>query len=106
MRLALGVEMVEGGPRVIVGPEELVRERSFAYAVLVPGDVEKRKVAQKLKRLWTNKLKEPELKGAIEGLREEEIMERIPGKSKIVKVVVPMRKPEKSEEGEVSAGLG
>jgi len=106
LRLALGVEMVEGGPRVIVGPEELVRERSFAYAVLVPGDVEKRKVAQKLKRLWTNKLKEPELKGAIEGLREEEIMERIPGKSKIVKVVVPMRKPEKSEEGEVSAGLG
>ena len=105
LRLAVGVELKEGFPRVIVGPQELVERRSIAYAVLVPGDVEKRKVAQKLKRLWANKLEDPELKGLIEGLKEEEIMERIPGKSKVIKVAVPMKRAA-SQSGEEEAGLG
>ena len=105
LRLAIGVELKEGFPRVIVGPQELVERKSIAYAVLVPGDTEKRKVAQKLKRLWANKLEDPELRGFIEGLREEEIMERIPGKSKVIKVAVPMKRAA-SQSGEEEAGLG
>jgi len=105
LRLALGVELVDGLPRIIVGPQELVERRSVAYAVLVPGDTEKRKVAQKLKKLWASKVEDPELRGLIEGIREEEILERVPGKSKIVRVAVPM-KTRGGPRGEEQSGAG
>ena len=88
LTLGIGVEIKDGAPRVIVGPPETVSRKAFAYAILAPGDVEKRKVAEKLKRLWSNKLENPELKGIIEGLKEDEIMQRIPGKSRVLKISV------------------
>ncbi|UXD22859.1 hypothetical protein IPA_09010 [Ignicoccus pacificus DSM 13166] len=88
LRLGIGVEIKEGFPRIIVGPPELVEERSLVYAILAPGDLDKRKVATKLKKLWTNKLKEPQLKGIVEGIKEDEIMLRIPGKARILRVAL------------------
>ena len=86
LRLGIGVELHEGSPRIIVGPPDLVSKRSLVYAILAPGDEEKRKVAERLKKLWLNKLKEPELQGLVEGIKEDEILQRIPGKSTILKV--------------------
>jgi len=86
LRLGIGVEVKGDFPRVIVGPPELVEKRSVVYAILAPGDLEKKKVVEKLKKVWTNKVSEPELKGLIEGLKEEELLQRIPGKARALKI--------------------
>ena len=88
LRLGIGVELYEGAPRIIVGPPELVARRSIVYAILAPGDTEKRKVAERLKKLWISKVSDPELQGLIEGIKEDEIVQRIPGKASILKVSV------------------
>ena len=86
LRLGIGVEMHEGVPRIIVGPPDLVAKRSIVYAILAPGDTDKRRIAERLKKLWISKLKEPELQGLIEGIKEDEILQRVPGKATILKV--------------------
>ncbi len=86
LRLGIGIELYEGRPRVIVGPPDLVRERSLFYAILVPGDEERGKVAERLKRVWSSKAKDPELKGMIEGLDVSEIVLRLPGRCNVIKI--------------------
>ncbi len=100
LKLAIGVEVKEGFPRVVVGPPELVERRAIAYAILAPGDLEKRKVAQRLKKVWINKLEDPELKGLVEGIPEDELLLRIPGRSRILKVVAPVRRAEAPKDEE------
>ncbi len=86
LRLGIGVEIKEKSPRIIVGPPELVERRSVVYAILAPGDEEKGKVAQRLKKLWAKRVNDVELKGMIEGIKEEEIVQRIPGRSRILRI--------------------
>lgn len=83
LKLAVGVGSEDGAPVVIVGPADLVHRRSLVYAVLVPGDEDPSKLAQRLKRLLANKAAE-EYRPIIEALRHDEIREKLPGRSRIV----------------------
>ncbi|ALU12489.1 hypothetical protein EYM_04410 [Ignicoccus islandicus DSM 13165] len=86
LRLGIGIELFEGSPRVIVGPPDLIKERSVVYAILVPGDEEKRKIAERLKKVWTSKIEDPQIRGLIEGIDINEIVQRIPGKANVIKI--------------------
>ncbi|HIQ24008.1 MAG TPA: fibronectin-binding domain-containing protein [Pyrodictium delaneyi] len=83
LKLAVGVGSEDEAPVVIVGPADLVRRRSLVYAVLVPGDEDPSKLAQRLKKLFVNKAAE-EYRPIIEALRHDEIRERLPGRSRMV----------------------
>jgi len=87
LRLAIGVALdsTQGAPMVIVGPEDLVAERSLAYATIAPGDEKVDEVAQRLRGEWASKLAYPDSLLA-EALPVEEVKVRIPGKSRILKV--------------------
>lgn len=85
LRLALGIGLENEAPVVIVGPPELVKRRSIVYAVLVPGDEDPSKLAQRLRRLLANKAEE-EQRPAVEAVSHEEIRERVPGRSRVVYV--------------------
>jgi predicted ribosome quality control (RQC) complex YloA/Tae2 family protein len=85
LELSLGLEKVESSVygvyyRVIVGPEELVGERSVGYVVLKPGDKPVENVASEI----YNKLVKTR---AREFITLDEIASRIPGPSTIVKIV-------------------
>jgi predicted ribosome quality control (RQC) complex YloA/Tae2 family protein len=83
MKLAVGVSVAGEEPLVVVGPDELVRRRSIAYAVLVPGDEDPSKLALRLKRTLPAKAP-PELKPYVEAVTVEELRLRIPGRSKVI----------------------
>jgi predicted ribosome quality control (RQC) complex YloA/Tae2 family protein len=85
LELSLGLERVESSVygvyyRVIVGPEELVRERSVGYVVLRPADKPVENVASEI----YDKLVKSR---AREFITVGEIIGRIPGPSTIVKIV-------------------
>ncbi len=84
MKLALGIEEIDDPiygvyQRVIIGPEHLVRQRSLAYVVLVPGEYHGKELADKIMAVLR--------KGANTTLSvtSEEIMYRVPGPSRIIK---------------------
>lgn len=83
LRLAVGVGAEDEAPVIIMGPVELVRRRSIVYAILVPGDEDPTKLAQRMKKLFADKAVE-EYRPIIEALRHDEIRERLPGRSRIV----------------------
>ncbi len=88
LKLGLGVEEncdpIYGiYQRIIIGTPELVSERSLVYAVLVPGDNSIGETSKMLLKLFTKKIGEKKL-----GIRREEIMDRLPGSSNIVKIGV------------------
>lgn len=86
LRLAIGVEILEDKtPRIITGPPKLVGQRTHYYAIITPGDQDPSKVAKKLREYWVKKAPEEE-KPIIEALTVEDIRERIPGKSRLVKL--------------------
>jgi len=85
LRIAIGAGIEEEYPVVIVGPEDLVRRRSASYAVLVPGDEDPSRLAKRLRRLLASKAG-TEHKPIIESLRVEDILPRIPGKSRVIHV--------------------
>ncbi len=84
LRLALGIEEYGEAGRVIVGPEDLVARRAKAYVVIAPGDEKPMELARRIKKLLEKK--HPDLVELIESVPEEEIAQRLPGPSTIVKV--------------------
>lgn len=87
LKLAVGVavDQSQGAPMVIVGPEDLVAERSLAYAVLAPGEERVEEVARRLREEWASKLdKQDEL--LVQAVPLDEIESRLPGRSRILKV--------------------
>jgi len=85
LKLAIGIQEVCDPVygvyrRVIAGPEDLVKKRSLAYAVLVPGETQPSKLSEYLLEKFREILGEPNL-----GVTLSEILERIPGASRIVK---------------------
>ncbi len=87
LRLAVGVaiDSTQGLPLVVVGPEDLVSERSLAYAVIAPGDERVEEVARRLREEWASKLAYPDSLLA-EAVPLEEVKLRIPGRSRVLKV--------------------
>ncbi|MCS7128857.1 MAG: ribosome rescue protein RqcH [Desulfurococcaceae archaeon] len=86
LNIALGVEEVYDSlygtyRRVIVGPEEVVRERSLAYGVIAPGSVDSNTVAKELTESFSKMLREDV------GVSLSEVAERLPGPSRILKIV-------------------
>jgi len=91
LRLALGVEPVCDPiyglyHRVIIGPEELVRKRSIAYVVLVPGDTRITALSDKIISSLHNASKPYSL-----GITRSDIEYRLPGPSRIIRVARGLR---------------
>ena len=84
LRLAIGIEIVDQSYRVIVGPESLVSQRAIAYMVLEPGDEDPASIAKRFREA----LREGSLRVLARCLDPNELVSRIPGKSKIVKLVI------------------
>lgn len=86
LQLAIGVEILKDGtPRLIAGPLNLIEKHTRYFAVLIPGDQDPSKIAKKLKEYWIRKAVEEE-KPIIETLTIDDIRERIPGKSRVIKL--------------------
>lgn len=86
LQLAIGVEILKNGtPRLITGPLNLIEKRTQYFAVLIPGDQDPSKIAKKLKEYWVKKAVEEE-KPIIETLTIDDIRERIPGRSRVIKL--------------------
>ncbi len=84
LKLALGISIDdEGIPIVIVGPEELVKKRSFVYAILVPGEGKVEEVATHIKEKFLE-ASSNEIKHLILALPLEELKDKIPGRSRIL----------------------
>lgn len=85
LKIALGVEEICDPvygvyQRIIVGPEELVAERSLAYVVLVPGDLKGKDLVEKIMFLLRKHIGESNL-----SVQSGEIEYRIPGPSRIIR---------------------
>ena len=86
LQLAIGVEILKDGtPRVIAGPPNLIEKRARYSAILIPGDQDPSKIAKKLKEYWIKRAVEEE-KPIIETLTIDDIRERIPGRSRVIKL--------------------
>ena len=84
LRLSLGLALdSEGAPMVIVGPEDLVSQRSLAYVVLAPGDARVDDVVEEVRRALAGALPRESRHLAL-GLPPEEVRIRIPGRSRII----------------------
>ncbi len=83
--LGIGVKIGEEGPKIIVGKPERIAEKTRYYAILVPGDLDPSKIAKKLREYWLKKASGEE-KPFIEAVTVEDIRERIPGKSRVIKL--------------------
>ncbi len=84
LRLAVGVEEVYDEvygvyQRVIVGPEDLVRERALVYGLIVPNGRGVKEVSRELFKRMS------ELVGTL-AITVDEVMYRIPGSSRVLKV--------------------
>ncbi len=84
MKLALGIEEIDDPiygvyQRVIIGPEYLVRQRSLAYVVLIPGEHRGKELADKIMAMLRNRA------NTTLSITSEEIMYRVPGPSRIIK---------------------
>jgi len=84
LRLALGIELDGQSYRVIVGPEHLVASRAVAYMVLEPGNDDPATIVKRFREA----LKSGGLRVLARCLDPNELLSRIPGKSKIVKLVI------------------
>ncbi|HDI02157.1 MAG TPA: DUF814 domain-containing protein [Ignisphaera sp.] len=82
LRLAIGIEIVDNSYRIIIGPEEVVSLRAIAYMVIVPGEVDPSTIA----KAFISELGKIGLKELANSIDINEIIKRIPGKSKTVKV--------------------
>jgi len=83
LELAIGIEEVYDEiygkyQRVIVGPKELIKERSLAYILIVPGKLSPNKAAERIFDLL-NKFAKKEIM-----IRIDEIAERLPGPLDII----------------------
>ncbi|MCD6279087.1 MAG: NFACT family protein [Desulfurococcales archaeon] len=82
LRLAIGVQISDNRYfEVITGPEDLVSKRASSYAVLVPGNIHQRRIAAEIREKFS--AGDERLKT----LTMDDILERVPGPSTIVKLV-------------------
>ena len=81
LELAIGIESYGSRYRVIVGPETMVAKKALAYMVLIPGDTDPSSIAKS----FIEKLRESGLREVVELIDVNEVLVRIPGRSKIVK---------------------
>jgi len=93
LKLALGVEEVCDSiygvfQRVVVGPEDLVKQRSLVYTLLVPGDTSPSALADEILAEFKERAGEVEI-----GVAHSEILERLPGSSKIIRFAKGDSKP-------------
>lgn len=84
LKLALGIEPVCDEiygfyERVIVGPEELVKERSIVYAIIVPGETDPSETAAKIIKKFNEMIQDIPIL-----ITDKEVLERIPGRSRII----------------------
>ncbi len=85
LNMALGVEEVYDSlygtyRRVIVGPEDVVKERSLVYVVIAPGSIDSNAMAEELVESFIKML------GEDVGVSLSEVVERLPGSSRILKI--------------------
>ena len=69
--------------RIFVGPEEVVEKRAIAYFVIIPGDEDSKSIVQN----FINFLKSRKLDDLASIIDADDIAEKIPGRSKIIKLV-------------------
>jgi hypothetical protein len=81
--LGIGVEIIDDKyPRVIVGDPELIRSRAKIYAIISPGEESPKNVAEKIFEKWIEKHKEHEI--MLRSLDLEEVIKKIPGRSRVI----------------------
>ena len=86
LKIALGIALDEENiPIIIVGPERLVKNRSFVYAVLIPGDTRISELVDELKKKLV-RISPNEIRHLIAAIPLKDIEERIPGRSRILYV--------------------
>jgi predicted ribosome quality control (RQC) complex YloA/Tae2 family protein len=86
LKLSLGISLDEEGiPMVIVGPEDLIRVRSLAYVVVVPGNMKVSEAAKEIKERLS-KIVAEEDKYLILAMPQKEIEEKLPGRVRIIYV--------------------
>lgn len=84
LRLAIGIEVVDKDPRVIIGPEHVLDKKALAYIVVIPGDEDPQYIAKDFIEYLKNRNCE-ELASLLD---VNDITSRVPGKSKVVKKVI------------------
>ncbi|MEM2296402.1 MAG: ribosome rescue protein RqcH [Ignisphaera sp.] len=84
LKLAVGIEIIDKGFRVIIGPEYIVDKRAIAYFVVIPGDKDVQLVAKE----FIDYLKSSKYEQLAATLDISEIAKKLPGKSSIVRKVV------------------
>jgi len=88
LKLAIGVEAENIGDtkaiiRVFAGPEDLVKEKAIAYMVLIPGNENPETISKMfLENIRNN------LRNIIVAINPKDIEVKIPGRSKVIKLVV------------------
>ena len=83
--LGIGIEIVEDYSRIIVGDPDKIAEKTRYHAILVPGDTDPSRIAKKLREYWLKKASSED-KPFIEAVTVEDIRERIPGRSRIIRL--------------------
>ncbi|MGC8566134.1 MAG: ribosome rescue protein RqcH [Caldisphaera sp.] len=84
MQIFVGIALnSEGLPVIISGNENIVKEQSLVYAKLIPGNFQVLDIAKKIKEM-AEKIVIYEYKSLIVAIDDNEISQRIPGKSQIV----------------------
>ncbi len=83
LELCIGVELVGDSYRIVVGPEHLVEKRCIAYALLRPGDEDPSRIAKS----FVEHLRKHGLEMLAKSIDLNELIARIPGRSKMVKFV-------------------
>lgn len=84
LKLAIGIELLNNDSiRIFVGPEEVVEKRAIAYFVIIPGDEDSKSIVQN----FINFLKSRKLDDLASIIDADDIAEKIPGRSKIIKLV-------------------
>lgn len=84
LELAIGIEVIGEAVRVVAGPRDLVKARSLAAVVLVPGPEKPSDVAKKVYKLLTSECKKRGL--VVAGLTVDDVLRRVPGPSRVLPV--------------------
>ena len=84
LELSLGLVINDEKISIIVGSEEAVKTKTQYYVVLVPGDDEKEKLADKIIKIFSKQC--PNIKGL--NILKNDIIDKIPAKGKILKTSI------------------
>lgn len=84
---AIGLLLYPHHARIISGPPENIDKKTGIYVILNPGELKKGQCAKKIKAFFESQV-EDEDKPKVRALDLNEIVEHVPGNSKIVKTIV------------------